>query len=296
MTLSGPRALGATLAASLLLFGASAQALSIFAPHRQPPAKSAAAAAAPARLGQASDTADIPQDPALRTGRLENGMRYVILKNATPAGQASLRLRIGAGSLMESDDQQGLMHFLEHMAFDGSTHVPRGEMVKILERHGLAFGPDTNAFTNFDQTVYQLDLPQNDEDSLDTGLMLMRETAGNLLLDQAAIDNEKGVVLSEERLRDSPGLRLARQQYDFFYKDQLLPRRFPIGKVQVIQGAKKDPLTKLYRKPRSRPSFPTGRTRPPNRATPTSVRSRNAPPRSSSPSSPAAPTPSVSPG
>jgi zinc protease len=189
---------------------------------------------------------DVTPDPALRAGILPNGMRYVILRNASPPGQASLRLRIGAGSLEETDDQRGLMHFIEHMAFNGSANVPQGEMIKTLERHGLAFGPDTNAFTSFDQTVYQLDLPETDDDSVDTGLMLMRETAGNLLLDQTAMDKERGVILSEERLRDTPQLRIARQQYDFYYKGQLPPLRFPIGDIGVVKTAPRDRLADLY--------------------------------------------------
>jgi zinc protease len=191
---------------------------------------------------------DVAPDPAVRTGKLPNGMRYAILKNATPPHQASVRLRIDAGALMETDDQTGVAHFLEHMAFNGSKNVPEGEMVKILERHGLAFGPDTNAFTSFDQTVYMLDLPEADDDTLDTGLMIMRETGGNLLLDGGAIDRERGVILSEERLRDTPGLRIARRQYEFFLKDQLAPKRFPIGKVEVIRAAPRERFTDFYNK------------------------------------------------
>jgi zinc protease len=199
------------------------------------------------RVGGATGArSDVPVDPALRMGTLPNGMRYLILKNATPKGQASLRLRVAAGSLEENDSQLGLMHFIEHMAFEGSTHVKRGEMIKTLERHGLAFGPDTNAFTNFDQTVYELDLPETDQDTLDTGLKLMRETASELTLDQDAMDKERGVILSEERLRDTPQLHIARQQYDFLFKDQLAPKRFPIGSVDVIKTAQRDKLQDLY--------------------------------------------------
>ena len=133
-------------------------------------------------------------------------MRYAIMRNATPTGQASVRLRFDAGSIMERDDQQGLAHFLEHMAFNGSKKVPEGEMVKILERHGLSFGADTNASTSFDETVYQLDLPKTDDDTVDTSLMLMREAASELLIAQDAMDRERGVVLSEERTRDTPQL------------------------------------------------------------------------------------------
>ena len=88
---------------------------------------------------------DLKPDPAILFGSLPNGLRYVIVKNATPAGQVALRLRIASGSLRESDAQQGIAHLLEHMAFRGSTHVPQGEMIKILQRKGLSFGPDTNA-------------------------------------------------------------------------------------------------------------------------------------------------------
>src|SRR5271167_3250425 len=111
-----------------------------------------AVAPPPANVWPQSYAADLPPDPAMRFGTLPNGMRYVIMRNQTPGGQASFRLRFAAGSLDESDAEQGLAHLLEHMAFDGSTHVPNGEMVKILERHGLAFGADTNASTSWDET------------------------------------------------------------------------------------------------------------------------------------------------
>jgi zinc protease len=152
---------------------------------------------------------DIAPDPAWRFGVLPNGMRYAIRKNATPPAQASLRLWFDAGSLMEADDQQGLAHFLEHMAFNGSKNVPEGDMIKILERHGLAFGADTNAQTSFDETTYQLDLPKTDADTVDTSLMLLREAASELTIAQDAVDRERGVVLSEERARDTPGYRVA---------------------------------------------------------------------------------------
>ena len=159
---------------------------------------------------------DIPAEADIRFGVLANGMRYAILRNATPPGQTSLRLRIAAGSLQERDDQRGLAHFLEHMAFKGSTHVPAGEMLKILERKGVAFGPDSNAFTQFDQTFFKLDLPESDDDRVDTGLMLLREVASELILDQEAMDGERGVVLAEERLRDTPARALGKWQMTLF--------------------------------------------------------------------------------
>ena len=175
-------------------------------------------------------------------------MRYAIMHNATPPGQVSMRLRFDVGSLMERDDQQGLAHFLEHMAFNGSTNVPtRGEMVKDLERLGLAFGADTNAQTGFDSTVYKFDLPKSDDQTVDTSLMLLREIAGNLTLDQGAMDQERGVILSEERLRDTPGYRITKQRFGFMMAGQRPPERFPIGLVPVIQNAKVDLIADIYR-------------------------------------------------
>ncbi len=218
---------------SMLAVGVSVSVLSgvtLAAAAPAPPAPSPAAV-------WAQSQSDVAPDPAIRFGRLANGMRYAILRNGTPTGQVAVRLRIGSGSFEESDAQQGLAHMLEHMTFKGSAHVPAGEMLKILERKGLAFGPDTNAATYQQQTVYMLDLPQSDADTVDTGLMLMRETASELSLDPAALQSERGVVLSEERLRATPAFSAAKAQVGFLLEGQLAADRWPIGKVDVIQNA-----------------------------------------------------------
>jgi zinc protease len=168
---------------------------------------------------------DVAPDPRVRFGVLPNGLRYAIQKNATPPGQAALRLWFDAGSLDETDEQQGLAHFLEHMAFNGSKNVPEGDMIKILERHGLSFGADTNASTNFSETTYQLDLPKTDDDTVDTSLMLLREAAGELTIAPDAVDRERGVVLSEERTRDSPGYRVFVNTFGFQLEGQRPPQR-----------------------------------------------------------------------
>ncbi len=204
----------------------------------------AAKAPAPAWIQARSD---VPADPQVRFGILPNGMRYAIQHNATPTGQASLRMWYDVGSLMETDAEQGLAHFLEHMSFNGSRNVPEGDMVKTLERHGLAFGADTNAQTSWTQTVYQLDLPTTDEDTVDTALMLLREGASRLTLNPGAIDRERGVVLSEERARDTPGYRVFKAGLGFFLQGQLAARRLPIGKVKVIETAGHDLIDHFYR-------------------------------------------------
>jgi zinc protease len=203
----------------------------ILAPHAHAQPQPATASQWPQAIS------DLKPDPAVRFGVLGNGMRYAIMHNETPRGETSLRLRIGSGSLEESDDERGLAHVLEHMAFRGSRNVPPGEMIKILEREGLAFGPDTNAETEWTQTVYQLDIPHTDPRNLETGLMLMRETAANLLIEPSALATERGVVLSEERLRDTPNFRAEKAQLELFLDGQLAARRFPIGTVDVIKSA-----------------------------------------------------------
>lgn len=207
-------------------------------------------AAQPIDIGKGLDFpqnhSDIKADPAVRFGKLPNGMTYIILKNATPPGTASIRLRFNGGSLMEDDSQQGLAHFLEHMAFNGSKNVAEGDMVKILERHGLSFGADTNAHTGFSETVYELDLPKVADDDLDTGLFLMRETAGNLSLDDGAIDRERGVILGEERASDSPGRHAYMKWSTAAFGGQKYPVRLPIGLTDIIKNAKRDRFVDYY--------------------------------------------------
>src|ERR1700761_5650073 len=235
---------------SLRIALASTLSLALLAGPSLTPLASVAMAQAPKgpAPGWPQETSDLKPDPLIRFGRLPNGMRYALMHNATPSDQASFRLRFDAGSLMERDDQQGLAHFLEHMAFNGSTHVPTGEMVKILERLGLAFGADTNASTDWTETVYKFDLPKADNESLDTGLMLMREIGGELTIPQSAINTERGVVLSEERVRDDPSYRAYKAREDFFYPQQLISRRLPIGKVPVIQNATHALIADIYDK------------------------------------------------
>ncbi|MCT2400462.1 M16 family metallopeptidase [Novosphingobium mangrovi (ex Huang et al. 2023)] len=196
----------------------------------------------------AFEKSDIPVDPDFRFGRLDNGMRYIVRHNATPAGTGVVRMEVEAGSLDESDSERGYAHFVEHMAFNGSTHVPEGEMIRLLERDGLAFGADTNASTGFERTVYKLDLPRNDPALLDTALMLMRETASNLTISQGAVERERGVVLSEMRDRNTWSYRNAFASTHFFYPASRYGERFPIGTAETLKAATSASLRSFYQR------------------------------------------------
>ena len=185
-------------------------------------------------------------DPAVRFGTLPNGLRYAIMKNDTPKGAVSMRMLIGSGSLKERDEEQGLAHFLEHMAFRGSTNIPDGEVVHMLERLGLRFGPDTNASTSFDRTLYMFNFPDATPEALDTGLKLFREIGERLKLDPAAIEAEKGVVLSEERLRDTPAYKASKAEINTLFAGSRVPERWTIGLVDTIKAATSERLRRFY--------------------------------------------------
>ena len=218
------------------------------APSLAAPAPAAAVASPVKTNGWGIPLTDVTPDPAIRYGTLANGMKYAIVQNATPKGTASVRLQVAFGSIGESDAEQGLAHFIEHMAFNGTTHVPEGDMVKILERQGLAFGPDTNAVTDFDSTTYMLDLPQTDDAHLDTAMFLLREVASEVKFAPEALDRERGVVLGEKRARDSFQLRQAVDQLAFDLPDTPYSKRLPIGQEQVIKMAMPDTIRSLYQR------------------------------------------------
>ena len=191
---------------------------------------------------------DVVSDPEIRYGRLANGMRYAVRRNATPKGTASVRLHFTFGSIAEADDERGLAHFIEHMAFNGTTNVAEGEMIKILERQGLAFGPDTNAMTGFDGTTYLLDLPATDKARIDTALFLMREVASEIKFDPASVNRERGVIEGERRARDSFQLRYVTDLLNFQAPNTPYGKRLPIGTSAVITTAPAAKMADLYRR------------------------------------------------
>ncbi len=170
-------------------------------------------------------------------GKLNNGMRYIIRRNNRPENTALVRMEVDTGSINERDKERGFAHYVEHMAFNGSTNVPEGEMVKLLERKGLAFGADTNASTGFERTQYKLNLPKADPDLLDTALMLMRETASELTISEEAVERERGVILSERRVRNNYSLKNVVDSLAFGFPGSHLSQRLPIGTLETLEAA-----------------------------------------------------------
>lgn len=217
--------------------------LALFAALPVPPAF-----AQPAPQGAAwpHDASDIAPDPDTVFGRLDNGLRYALRRGDQPPGEVSIRLSIDFGSLYEKEDERGLAHFIEHMAFNGSKRVPEGELVARLERMGLALGPDTNASTSLEHTVYSLNLPASNPARMNEALSLLREIASELSFDPAAIERERGVVMAEYRRGDTYVNRRADQQLAFLLPGALAASRSPIGVPKAIEAASREAMVSLY--------------------------------------------------
>ena len=153
----------------------------------------------------------IPTDPSVKMGVLDNGLHWYVEENARPKERASLRLVVKVGSVMEDEDQQGLAHFLEHMAFNGTENFQGNDLINYMESIGMEFGAHLNAYTSFDETVYLLTVPTDQPELLDTGLAVLRDQAGGMLLREDDIEDERGVVLEEWRLSLGAGERIQRQ-------------------------------------------------------------------------------------
>lgn len=189
----------------------------------------------------------LPVDPNLRMGTLANGMKYYIKKNTKPENRVELRLALKAGSILEDEDQQGLAHFVEHMAFNGSTNFKKNELVDYLESVGTKFGPDLNAYTSFDETVYMLQVRTDDKEMLDKGLLVMQDWAGGVSFDNEEIDKERGVVISEWRTRLSPDQRMQKTTFPQMYYNSRYAERLPIGKPEIIKNSDYDAVKRFYR-------------------------------------------------
>lgn len=190
----------------------------------------------------------LPIDPAVKTGKLPNGIQYFIRENKRPANRVSMRLAVDAGAIQEDPDQRGLAHFIEHMAFNGSEHFKPGELVSFLESIGARFGPHVNASTSFDETVYMLEIPTDRPGYVDRGLTVLQDFAAGISLLPAEIEKERGVVLEEWRGRLGAGSRLTDKQLPVIFQGSRYAERLPIGLPDILRTAPRERLLAFYQK------------------------------------------------
>ncbi len=197
----------------------------------------------------AAGAQEIAPDPEIVCGRLANGMTYYLCHNANPAGTAEFYIAHNVGALQEEDNQNGLAHFLEHMAFNGTRHYPDKELLEFLAKEGVRFGYNVNAYTAKTETVYNLSkVPLVRESFIDSVLLVLRDWSCDISCEQKALDEERGVISEEWRLGDEPRSRMARQQTALIYKDSKQAERTVIGTLEVINGFKRDEILDFYHK------------------------------------------------
>ncbi len=190
--------------------------------------------------------AQVPLDKKVLYGKLDNGFTYYIRNNKKPEKMIQFRLVSNAGSIMERDDQQGLAHFCEHMAFNGIKGYPHNEMIDKLQKHGVEFGRDINAYTSFDQTVYYVNMPADDEEMVKMGIEILDGWAGNILFDEQEIEEERGVIHEEWRGGVGHGDRLRKKTWPIMLKGSLYADRLPIGKEEVIMNFKRQSIVDFF--------------------------------------------------
>jgi zinc protease len=189
----------------------------------------------------------IPVDPKITVGELGNGLRYYIRENRKPENRAELRLVVNAGSVLEDEDQLGLAHVVEHMAFNGSKHFPKQKLVDFMESIGMRFGPDLNAFTGFDETIYMLKVPTDSSEILETSFLILEDWANGLTFDPKAIDKERGIIVEEWRLGQGADARMRDKQFPVLFRGSRYAERMPVGKKEVIENFKYETLKRYYR-------------------------------------------------
>lgn len=189
----------------------------------------------------------LPVDSLVRIGKLENGLTYYIRNNKKPEKRVEMRLVVNVGSMMEDDDQLGISHFVEHMAFNGTKNFEKNEIVSYLQSIGVQFGADLNAYTSFDETVYILPIPTDDEDILKQGLQILEDWAHNVTFSEEEIDKERGVVIEEWRLGRGADQRMRDEYFPVLFKGSRYAERLPIGKKEIIENATYETIRRYYR-------------------------------------------------
>nr|WP_121270214.1 M16 family metallopeptidase [Pedobacter schmidteae] len=190
----------------------------------------------------------IPNDPNVKIGKLANGLTYYIRKNSEPKNRAELYLATRIGSLMEDDNQQGLAHFTEHMAFNGTKDFPKNEMINYLQKAGVRFGADLNAYTSFDHTVYQLPIPTDSISVFKNGFKILANWAGKIVMEGSEIDKERGVIIEEDRQRGKNAQeRMSKQLLPVLLKGSRYADRLPIGKIDILNNFTHDKIRNFYK-------------------------------------------------
>ncbi|MBE8722650.1 M16 family metallopeptidase [Sphingobacterium pedocola] len=205
-----------------------------------------ATAVAPSQQVANHPNDEIPLNPKVKVGKLANGFQYFIMQNTEPKERVLFYLANKIGSLQETDKQQGLAHFLEHMNFNGTEHFPKNALIDYLQKAGIRFGADLNAYTGFEETVYQLPLPTTDPELLKQGLLIMRDWAAGALLESEEIDQERGVILEEKRQRDGLSNRLQEKTFPMLTNNSRYAHRMPIGTEEVLKNFKHAEIRKFH--------------------------------------------------
>ncbi len=217
------------------------------APVVADPATPAGSAAAAPSAAQNSADAPLPVDPNVVVKKLPNGLTYYIRKNGKPENRAELRLVINAGAILEDEDQRGLAHFLEHMAFNGTKNFEKQGLIDYMQSIGMRFGADVNAYTSFDETVYMLQIPTDDQEIVDKGFQILEDWAWQITLSAEEIEKERGVVAEEWRLGRGASARIFDKQLPMLFSGSRYADRLPIGKLEVIENAPREAFLRFYR-------------------------------------------------
>ena len=188
----------------------------------------------------------LPTDPDVRMGELDNGMRFYIRENHEPQARAELRLVVNAGSVLEASDQRGVAHLVEHMAFNGTENFERQALVDYLERIGMRFGPDVNAYTSFDETVYLLTIPTDSAGLLETGLRILEDWASGITFDSVEVEKERGVVIEEWRQGRGAGSRMQEKQLPVLLRGSRYAERMPIGTIESLRSVTVEAARRFY--------------------------------------------------
>jgi len=189
----------------------------------------------------------LPIGPHVTAGKFDNGFSYFIRENKRPENRAELRLAVNAGSILEDDDQQGLAHFLEHMAFNGTKNFEKHKLIEFMESIGMRFGPGLNAYTSFDETVYMLTIPTDSPEVMETAFKILEDWSHALLLENEEIDKERGVIVEEWRLGRGAFARMRDKQFPILLKGSQYAERLPIGKKEIIENFKYKVIKRFYK-------------------------------------------------